>query len=118
MRVRDCFGDNGLTGVLVAEPEGNALTIHTWLMSCRVLGRRLENAMLAALMSFARDRGFRALRGEYRETAKNEQVRTLYDRLGFRRIGESPGGVSYELSLDGAPNPPVEWFHFDEDGNA
>jgi FkbH-like protein len=82
MRARDRFGDNGLTGVLIAVPGGDALRVDTWLMSCRVLGRRLDEVMFAALVRYAADRGFSHIVGEYIPTAKNSQVADLYPRLG------------------------------------
>ncbi len=86
MRNRDRFGDNGLTGVLIALPQDGALRIDTWLMSCRVLGRRLDELMFAALLRYAADAGFAFIVGEYIPTAKNVQVADLYLRLGFTAL--------------------------------
>jgi FkbH-like protein len=111
MRLEDRFGDSGLTGVLVAFHEGDVLRIDTWLMSCRVLGRRIEQAMLASVGTHARATGVRAIVGEYIPTAKNEQVRTLYRKLGFETLREGPDGGMYELRLDRvsvSPPPPFE----------
>jgi FkbH-like protein len=82
MRTRDRFGDSGLTGVLIAVPEGNGLRVDTWLMSCRVLGRRLDEAMFAALVRYAAENRYTHITGEYIPTAKNSQVADLYIRLG------------------------------------
>ena len=95
MHLRDRFGDSGITGVLMASPEGDALSIRAWLISCRVLGRRIEDAMLAAVWNFSRSVGYKALRGIYIPTAKNQQVANLYDRLGFDLVGEGEGGERY-----------------------
>jgi FkbH-like protein len=89
LRVSDRFGDNGLTGVLIAVREGDALRVHTWLMSCRVMGRRLEEAVLAALGKFARTSGATKIVGEYLPTAKNEVVAKLYSTLGFTATGRA-----------------------------
>ncbi|HEY6346236.1 MAG TPA: HAD-IIIC family phosphatase [Bryobacteraceae bacterium] len=82
MRVGDRFGESGLTGVLIAIPEGTGLRVDTWLMSCRVLGRRLEEVMFAALVRYAARHGYTELVGEYIPTAKNGLAADLYDRLG------------------------------------
>jgi FkbH-like protein len=82
MRTSDRFGDSGLTGVLIAIPEGGGLRVDTWLMSCRVLGRRLEEAMFAALVRYAAENHYTHITGEYIPTAKNSQVADLYTRLG------------------------------------
>jgi predicted enzyme involved in methoxymalonyl-ACP biosynthesis len=98
--MRDRFGDNGLTGVLIAFEEGDCLRIDIWLISCRVLGRRAEEVMFGALMRYARNHGLRYIVGEYLPTAKNVQVMDLFDRLGFKRIEEAPNGErKYQLDL-------------------
>jgi FkbH-like protein len=88
MRASDRFGDNGLTGVLIAVPEGRGLRVDTWLMSCRVLGRRLEEAMFAALVRYAGKKEYTHIIGEYMPTAKNGQVADLYARLGCAPAGQ------------------------------
>jgi len=89
-RLRDRFADNGLVGVLLARADdaGENLEIDLWLMSCRVLGRRLEEFMFAQLLDAARSKGLRRLVGRYVPTAKNAMVRDLYPRLGFTAVGE------------------------------
>ena len=98
LRTSDRFGDSGLTGVLMAVPEGDSLRVDTWLMSCRVLGRRLDEVMFAALARYAVENGFQHIRGEYIPTAKNGQVADLYARLGF---------------AEEAHEGEVRWFHWD-----
>jgi len=87
MRTSDRFGDSGLTGVLIAIPEGGGLRVDTWLMSCRVLGRRLEEVMFAALVRYASENHYTHIAGEYSPTAKNSQVADLYHRLGCAAAG-------------------------------
>ena len=88
MRTSDRFGDSGLTGVLIALPEGDDLRVDTWLMSCRVLGRRLDEVMFAALVRYATANRYRRIIGEYIPTAKNSQVADLYARLGCALVGQ------------------------------
>lgn len=88
MRASDRFGDSGLTGVLIAIPEGSGLRIDTWLMSCRVLGRRLEEAMFSTLVRYAAENRYTHITGEYIPTAKNSQVSDLYLRLGCVPAGQ------------------------------
>jgi FkbH-like protein len=88
MRASDRFGDSGLTGVLIAVPEGGGLRVDTWLMSCRVLGRRLEEAMFAALVRYAAENHSTHIIGEYIRTAKSHQVADLYVRLGCAAAGQ------------------------------
>ena len=103
----DRFGDHGIIGVLfcVPAPGGGAWEIDTWLMSCRVLGRQFEHFMLDRLVDAARAAGVPRVVGVYRATAKNGLVSDLFDRLGFRRRGETAEGVAYELDLASVMSP-------------
>lgn len=86
-RLRDRFDDHGLVGVLITRPVDDALEIDTWLMSCRVIGRTLEHAMLSRLARRAVDGGYTAINGTYSPTPKNGLVADLYPRLGFEPVG-------------------------------
>jgi FkbH-like protein len=88
MRLTDRFGDNGVTGILVASIEADTLRIDNWLISCRVLGRRVEDAMLAAALAFAADRHCEFVLGEFVPTAKNAQVSGIFEKYGFERQGD------------------------------
>lgn len=110
MRVCDRFGDNGITGVLIARREGHAWRVDNWLLSCRVLGRRIEEVMLTALLGFAEASGTAELVGEYLPTAKNGQVADLYERLGFVRVREDEaGGARFVRKLDGTGLDFPQW---------
>ena len=103
-RLQDRFGDNGMIAVVVARRRQDAARLETWLMSCRVLGRGVEQAILGVVAEAARSLGCRRLIGEYLPTERNGMVAELYPRLGFRRLGadEEPCGAShFELGLDG-----------------
>ena len=108
-RLRDRCGDNGLVGLWIARahPHGD-WEIDTWLMSCRVIGRGLEDLMFNALVEMIRARGGRRLRGIYRATPKNGLVAGLLPRLGFAlESGQADAEEQlYVLDLEGvAPRP-------------
>jgi FkbH-like protein len=108
MRAGDRFGDSGLTGVLIAIPDGNGLRVDTWLMSCRVLGRRLEEAMFAALVRYAAENRYTHITGEYLPTAKNSQVADLYARLGCAAAGQEGENRLLRWETGKAfPSPPM-----------
>ncbi len=86
IKLADRFGDNGLISVLLAKQEGDALVIDTWLMSCRVLKRGVEQLALNELAAAARARGLARLVGEHIPTAKNVIVKDHYEGLGFTRV--------------------------------
>jgi len=87
IRLADKFGDNGLISVVLARPDAaiadDELLIDSWLMSCRVLGRQVEEAVLEVLARAASAAGYDALIGEYRPTERNGMVAEHYPRLGF-----------------------------------
>ena len=87
--LEDKFGNNGMICVIILQKENdNTLFINTWLMSCRVLKRGMENFVLNTISNFAKDKGFTYLKGEYIPTAKNEMVRDHYKNLGFESTGD------------------------------
>jgi FkbH-like protein len=106
-RLRDRFGDNGIIGVMLGVvQQGDAtLEIDLWLMSCRVLGRRMEELMCRTLMQAALERGLSRVRGRYLPTAKNVMVADLYPRLGFKDAtgATQPGETIFEYDLDTQP---------------
>ncbi|WP_416896167.1 MAG: HAD-IIIC family phosphatase [Minwuia sp.] len=102
-RVSDKFGEMGLIGIIIARPDGSdgaTLDIDTWLMSCRALGRKVEEAMLEALADIARQKGFTRLAGTYVPTAKNGMVAEHYPKLGFAPIDENAAGDKKGFVLD------------------
>ena len=98
------FGDYGLVGVVLGVAEGNALAIDTWLMSCRVIGRTLEQLVLRELVGRGEHLGYRRIVGEYVATAKNALVAGLYGELGFTPLGSLGSGRHVlELPAGGLP---------------
>jgi FkbH-like protein len=89
LRLRDCFTDHGLVSLMIAQHQGELLDIDTWLMSCRVIGRRVEATMLAYLCQRAEQLGCTSIRGTYISTAKNGMVKNIFAEFGFELIGES-----------------------------
>ncbi len=118
MRVSDRLGDSGLTGVLIAVPEGDGvLRLDTWLMSCRVLGRKLDEAMFSALVQYAKTKGFAQIRCEFIPTPRNEVVRDLFERLGCTAAGGNGDSRFYEWSTAAAFAMPGVLQCVDSTGN-
>ncbi len=99
-RLADTFGDNGLISVLIGRCEGDSLHLDLWLMSCRVLKRDVELAMLDAMVEYARERGIARIAGYYYRTAKNRMVEDHYQSLGFVRDSSSADENKSVWSLD------------------
>lgn len=91
-RLLDCFGDNGIVSVLIGRFDGGECHIDVWLMSCRVLKRNMEFAMMDELVQACRKQGINSIRGYYYPTAKNGMVREFYALLGFEKLCEDAAG--------------------------
>jgi FkbH-like protein len=102
LKLSDRFADHGLTALAIAAVDGDTADIETFLMSCRVIGRTVEDALLGALSREAIAAGCTRMRGTYLPTAKNAIVRDLYGRFGFEQVGSAgDGGTVWEYDLAG-----------------
>lgn len=100
-KLSDKFSDSGLVVVTIArDVEEKTWEIDTWLMSCRVLGRKAEEATLYAVIKAAQDAGVTRILGRYIPSVKNGMVKEHYAKLGFTKASEDAGGESvWELVL-------------------
>jgi FkbH-like protein len=99
VRLSDRFGDSGMISVIIFRRDGARWLNDTWLMSCRVLGRRVEEAVLAEVVRAAREEGVGQLVGEYIPSPKNRMVEKHYEKLGFAQLGETEGVTRWSLDL-------------------
>jgi len=104
-RLLDRFGDNGLVSTMILRPDRarpDILEIDSWVMSCRVFGRELENEAMNIAVETARKRGVKAFRADYIPTAKNSLNKDLYPNLGFTPMNEEmpvAGATRWLLNL-------------------
>jgi FkbH-like protein len=106
VRLTDIFGDNGMISVVICRPAGNETwEIDTWLMSCRVLGRKVEHMVLRKIVEHARAVGIHKLIGIYRPTERNKLVIDHYAKLGFNKVREEESGLTeWELLVESTTN--------------
>jgi len=104
VRLADVFGDNGMISVVICRSgEIGVWEIDTWLMSCRVLGRKVEHMVLREILEHARVAGIQKLVGVYRPTDRNKLVVDHYAKLGFAKVTREDSGLTrWELMLEGA----------------
>ncbi len=93
-KLEDKFGDNGVISVVIGHQTGEVLHIDLWIMSCRVLKRDMEYAMMDRLVEMAQEAGISEIRGYYYPTAKNRMVKEFYSLQGFDKIEEDQQGNS------------------------
>lgn len=96
----DKYGDSALISVIILIGEQTDVRIDTFLMSCRVMGRRLEEVIMNELAVKYKGK----IKGEFIPTAKNAPVKELYDRLGFKLVSNSDGHKTYELNANDYKN--------------
>lgn len=91
-KLSDKFGDNGVVSVVIGHKDGDTLNIDLWIMSCRVLKRDMEYAMMDKLVDECRKTSVKTILGYYYPTAKNGMVRDFYQLQGFDKIEEDENG--------------------------
>ncbi len=113
-KLEDKFGDNGVVSVVIgrkgsmedvdsyrkkeavsaADGNGDVLHLELWLMSCRVLKREMESAMMDSVVQACQECGIRTIMGYYYPTAKNGMVREFYAGMGFTKVAEEPDKIT------------------------
>jgi FkbH-like protein len=99
VRLVDRFGDNGMIAVVICISDGSDWVIDTWLMSCRVLNRMVEQATLNYVVGCAQLAGVGALIGQYMKTERNGMVEDHYARLGFARLFSNEAESRWRLDV-------------------
>lgn len=109
IRVRDRFGDHGLVGVTITQDDGDTCTVDTFLLSCRVIGRTVETALLSELATRAASRGCRRLSGWFLPTKKNAPAREFYAQHGFEPMQQNGSGSLWLFDLTRRKIAAPEW---------
>ncbi|MFM2290706.1 MAG: hypothetical protein RIS29_519 [Bacteroidota bacterium] len=100
MSVKDKFGDDGITGLVIVEYENEKVAlIDTFLLSCRILGKEIEYALLGYLLDQLKEKGIEIVNSEFVPEARNTQVYDFYEKAGFTLIEEKNAIKKYEMIL-------------------
>lgn len=116
-RVTDKFGDNGIAGALIVDLSKEVPEIEEFVLSCRIMGRLIEHAIVDKLEQELMVWGFEKLQSRYVKTAKNEPVRMLFEELGYSVLEDSEAEKRYEILLADRPGRVYyieEWRQEDE----
>ena len=114
-RARDVHGDHGIIAVALLDFAGGSCRIDTLVMSCRVIGRTLETAILHFLEQRAGARKSVRMLGEYFPTAKNEPCRDFYERHSYVCTEKNDRGTSWSRSLESGMTANPEWIEIEEE---
>lgn len=99
-KLADKFGDNGVVSVVIGKIKEDALHIELWLMSCRVLKRDMEFAMMDRVTEECKKRGIARIYGYYYPTAKNKMVENFYGLQGFTlKNRDNEGNAEWEYEI-------------------
>ena len=114
--VADKFGDNGITGCIMINLNDslnlNSVEVDTFLLSCRILGKGIEVAFIKRILVELRNQGITEVKASYIPTAKNAQVKALYEKCGFICVAEdADGGKAYVLDLKNADLEIKDYYH-------
>ena len=112
-RSGDRFGDHGLIGTMIIRTTSSEWVIDTFLLSCRVIGRGVETAMLAALTKAAVRAQVPSIFGRFVTSSKNVPAQHFFDQHGFTRVPDGGSGTSWRYSLNTGPILPPQWIRAD-----
>ena len=84
-QVLDKFGDNGITGVYIVKKNETNWILDTFLLSCRVMGRGVEDAMLSHILKDAKNNGIKEFKAEFIPTSKNKPAENFLLEFGFKK---------------------------------
>jgi FkbH-like protein len=96
--VSDKFGDSGITGTILIKMNNDVAIFDSFLLSCRILGKGIEEAFVLSILNMLREQGIETVRASYAPTTKNAQVSDFYDKLGFSLVSASETKI-YELCI-------------------
>jgi len=101
--MEDRFGDNGKIALMIVERNGRRARIDSFLMSCRVMGRYVENQFVDYVENMLANMGVEEIEAEYITTKKSAPVKNFWDSLGYKRVKEEDGKVQYCLRISEKP---------------
>ena len=105
INVKDKFGDNGITGAAIVE-KGINWNIDTFLLSCRIIGRKVEEALLGYILKEAKKEKAKELTGYFIQTKKNIPAKDFYKNNGFRLIENNNGTEKWAYDISKEFNAP------------
>ncbi len=96
----DQFGDSGVTGLAILFYNKDYATIDQFMMSCRIIGRRVEEKFLENILMIVKKQNIKRVKASFSQTSKNNQVRYFYDKNNFLLLTENKLKKEYECDLD------------------
>jgi len=111
LSLKDKFGDYGITGVCIVTFEEGTATIDSIMLSCRILGRNVENIFLLKILDYLKKIGHNKIKAQYRKTAKNKQVNDFYSQFSFKLVSNIGKEINYTHETEDYPNNETDLFN-------
>lgn len=111
IRAKDRFGDNGIVGLAIVRKDTRRWHLDSFLLSCRVIGRGIEQALMARIVERAREAGVEELTGEFIPTPKNAPAQEFLPKCGFETVEQSEERSLWRLPLT-KDVPAPSWIHY------
>jgi FkbH-like protein len=111
--LKDKFGDNGTVGTAIVRCQDNVWLIDTFLMSCRVIGRQAEDALVDRILKDAVSQNVKTVRAEYIKTAKNDLVTDFWKKVGFKIVESSGEHSTWRFDLANFKPKTFEYLTFE-----
>ncbi len=109
--VSDKYGSSGWTAEFLYHREDHTVMVDNFLMSCRIMGRQIEHAIVDHILRRLREQGVEVVQAAYKRSAKNKPVEQLWQQFGFAQTQETEGCVRFELKLADYIAPPQAGIH-------
>jgi FkbH-like protein len=110
LSAKDRFGNYGMTGLLIARKEKENWAIGTFLLSCRILGKRIEEQFLNFALNELKSAGVKKVLAEYIATKKNGQVKDFYGKMGFKKISSEENKDVWQVDLSNFEFKPLDFI--------
>jgi FkbH-like protein len=110
LQVSDKFGDEGIVGVAIIRKEPTVWIVDSFLLSCRVIGRKVETALLARIVADAKEQKVSAIIGEHVPTLKNAPVENFYSSHGFEKLTQKGNLLRWRFDLTKSTIKTPEWM--------
>ena len=110
--VKDCYGDNGIVGAaIIKNVLSKKWVLDSFLLSCRIIGRKIETVFLSEIINIARDCGVQNIQGQYISSKKNNLVSSFYKNHNFKLVDKNMN--IWEFNLDNNIDKPkyIEVFY-------
>ena len=108
---KDDFGEYGITGLVIATDNNNQWEIDTFLLSCRILGKRIEKEFFSRVLNLLKNSKQQKVTARYLPTQKNEQVKDFYEQFGFTKVSSIHSEDVWECDLNDFEHKPIEFIN-------